>query len=433
MRYQESETVELKQDYAESVRKDIIAFANTNGGTIYVGISDDGEIVGVTAPDRLIQRISNAVRDSVRPDITMFIHYETESISGKNIVKVIVNRGTSRPYYLSEKGLQPAGVYVRQGTSAAPAAETVIRQMIKETDGDAYEDTRSLVQDLTFSYTAQAFLQRGLALEKPQMKTLGFLSADGLYTNLALLFSDQCPHFIKAATFTGRGQDIFQDRKEFKGSLLKQVDDAYAYLDMRNEKTATFEGLHRIDHRAYPESALREALLNAVIHRDYSFSASTLISCYSDRVEMVSVGGLLSGFSLEDVLTGISICRNPKLANVFYRLDLIEAYGTGLGKMMNAYPSVPHEELFQTTARVFKVTLPRLSAVAGRTAETEDSASDAVLEYLAQNESITRADVERITGMSVSSAIRLINRMIKAGRLKSSGRGKNTVYILKRP
>ena len=207
----------------------------------------------------------------------VLVHYDPEVADGKKIVKVSVNRGTGRPYYWEEKGMQPAGVYVRQGTSAAPSTEVAIRQMIKETDGDSYEEMRSLDQGLSFTYASAAFQRNGLEFGEPQMKTLGVLSSEGIYTNLGLLLSDQCPHIIKAAVFSGIDQDVFQDRKEFTGSLLKQVDDAYAFLEMRNEKTATFDGIHRIDHLAYPEAALREALLNAVIHRDYSFYASTLI------------------------------------------------------------------------------------------------------------------------------------------------------------
>ena len=428
MFFQESETVDLKQDYSESIRKDIIAFLNTNGGIIYIGVNDDGKVTGVSSTDQLIQRIANMVRDSIRPDATMFVHYETEEAGGLQIVKVSVSRGTGRPYYWVEKGMRSSGVYVRQGTSAAPATETAIRQMIKETDGDSYEEMRSLNQELSFSYAVAVFEKQNLTLEIPQMKTLGLLSPDNIYTNLALLLSDQCPHIIKAAAFSGTDQSAFQDRREFSGSLLKQVDDAYAYLDMRNEKTATFDGIHRIDHRAYPESALREALLNAVIHRDYSFSASTLISCYADRIEIISAGGLVQGFSLSDVVMGISVCRNPKLANVFYRLDLIEAYGTGLKKIINAYSVYPPEKLFQTTDKVFKVTLPRISANPQSGMKFHETNEEKVLSLLAKADMISRADAEQITGLSTASASRLLRRMIENGILVSQGNGKNTRY-----
>ena len=429
MIFSESETVDLKMDYSESIRKDVIAFANTKGGIIYVGVKDDGEITGVSSPDQMIQRIANMVRDSIRPDLTMFVQYETVEADGKSIVKVSVSRGTGKPYYWNEKGIRPSGVYVRQGTTSAPASEANIRQMIRETDGDSFEDMRSQTQDLDFSYAASVFKKQDMKLETPQMITLGILSADGIYTNLGLLLSDQCPHIIKAAQFLGTDQEAFQDRREFTGSLLKQVDDAYEFLDMRNEKTAAFEGIRRIDHRAYPEAALREALLNAVIHRDYSISASTLISSYADRTEIISAGGLVQGFTLTDVMMGFSVCRNPKLANVFYRLNLIEAYGTGLKKILGAYRNRLPEDLFQVTEKVFRVTLPKLTAIHPGAPALMESNEDKIVRFLASSGKISRADVERITGLSTASAARLLSRMVSSGELVISGKGKNTRYF----
>ena len=308
--------------------------------------------------------------------------------------------------------------------------EAAIRQMIKETDGDSYEDRRSLSQELSFDYTSSVFEKQHLDLDIPQMKTLGIMTADGIYTNLGLLLSDQCPHIIKAAVFSGTDQDVFQNRREFGGSLLKQVDDAYAFLDMQNEKSATFDGLHRTDHRAYPEAALREALLNAVIHRDYSYAASTLISAYADRMEIVSVGGLISGFSLADVMAGLSICRNPKLANVFYRLDLIEAYGTGLKKIMNAYSGITAETLFQVTENVFKATLPRKTSIGMKRQQSHATNEEKIRALFASSETITRADVEQTIGMSVASSSRLLRKMVEDGKLAVTGAGKNTRYYI---
>ncbi len=428
MLFQESETVELKQDYSDSIRKEVIAFANTNGGTIYIGVDDSGKVIGVASVDQMIQRITSLIRDSVMPDVTMFVHYETVSVEGKQILRITVSRGTARPYYIVSKGMKSDGVYVRQGTTSAPATDASIRQMIQETDGDSYEKMRSLKQDLTFSYASGIFENQGLVLEDPQMKTLGILSTDDTYTNLGLLLSDQCPHIIKAAVFGGKDQTLFQDRREFTGSLLRQVDDAYAFMDLRNERTATFDGLQRTDHRAYPEAALREALLNAFIHRDYSYAASTLISAYADRIEIISVGGLVSGFTLADVMTGFSICRNPNLANVFYRLNLIEAYGTGLKKITGLYPAYTPVQLFDTTPNVFKVTLPKSAVLPQQPSSQKESPEELVLSALGKAENISRADVETLTGLSTSSAARLLRRMVELGSLEVTGNGKNIRY-----
>lgn len=139
MVFRESEKVELKEIVVNDIRKEIIAFANCNGGKLYIGVQDDGTVVGLDDPDSVALQISNMVRDAIKPDLTMFLHYETLEEDGKKVVAVSIQRGTERPYYIAKKGLRPEGVYVRQGYSSVPATDSAIRQMIKETDGDHFE------------------------------------------------------------------------------------------------------------------------------------------------------------------------------------------------------------------------------------------------------------------------------------------------------
>ena len=394
MTFQESETLELKEIVVEDIKKEIIAFANSAGGTLYVGVADDGNIVGVENPDMVIQQISNMVRDSIKPDITMFTRYAAKNVEGKQIVAVEIQRGTERPYYLAKKGLRPEGVYVRQGTSSVPATSTAIRRMIKDTDGDSFEAMRSLEQNLTFQATEKEFALRDLAFGISQMKTLGILNTDGIYTNLGLLLSEQCAHTVKAAVFEGINQSIFRDRQEFTGSLLQQMNEVYEYIDRRNQVHSTFDKLRRIDTRDYPEVAIREALLNSLVHRDYSFSASTLISVYDDRIEFTSIGGLPAGVSLDDIMLGLSVCRNPKLANVFYRLELIEAYGTDMKKIMGAYENSNKKPVIETTDNAFKIILPNLNKDVGSlpVADAGSEAERQVLEFIKKNGSISRKE-----------------------------------------
>ena len=432
MTFQESETLELKEIVVEDIKKEIIAFANSAGGTLYVGVADNGSVVGIDNPDTVTQQISNMVRDSIKPDVTMFIRYDTKVVNGKQIVAVEIQRGTERPYYLAKKGLRPEGVYVRQGTSSVPATTTAIRRMIKDTDGDSFEAMRSLEQNLTFQAATKEFEARNIAFEAPQMKTLGILNTDGIYTNLGLLLSEQCTHTVKAAVFEGTDQSIFRDRQEFTGSLLQQLSEVYEYIDRRNQVRSTFDKLRRIDTQDYPEVAIREALLNSLVHRDYSFSASTLISVYDDRIEFTSIGSLPAGVSLNDIMIGLSVCRNPKLANVFYRLELIEAYGTGMKKIMGAYGSSDKKPAIETTDNAFKIVLPNLNegnsslAVAGADNEVEQL----VLDFIRKNGSITRKEVETTMDMNQTAARRLISKMVQKDLIVQTGQGKNTKYKL---
>ena len=209
--------------------------------------------------------------------------------------------------------------------------------MIKETSGDSYEAARSLNQQLTFDKATAFFKKRNVEFGKAQMRTLHLIGEDDTYTNLAFLLSDQCTHTLKMAVFEGNKKSVFKDRREVSGSLFEQLEEAFDYIDRYNRTRAEFSGLDRVDMRDYPPEAVREALLNAIVHRDYAFSGSTLISIFEDRVEFVTIGGLVKGITLDDVKLGVSVLRNQHLANIFYRLRLIEAYGTGILKINESY------------------------------------------------------------------------------------------------
>lgn len=434
MLFVENEVTVLKSKYTDNIKKEIIAFANTRGGTIYIGINDDGGVCGVENSDYLIQQVMNAARDSIKPDITLFMNVETLINEDKTIVAVYVQCGTHKPYYLATKGLRPEGVFVRRGNSSVPASDIAIRQMIKETDGDNYEDMRSLNQDLTFEKINIEFKKRNLLFTNVQMKTLGLIDSEGLYTNLALLFSDQCPHIIKAASFLGTNQDDFQDRREFTGSILKQLEDAYNYLDLRNKNIATFAELQRYDHKDYPEVAIREALLNAIVHRDYGISASTLLSIYSNRIELISIGGLAGGIAYDDMMLGISYCRNKKLADVFYRMGLIEAYGTGIKKIMSSYQNSFVKPEIIVSSGAFKFILPNQNIIVLNDVSKDsikDNKEKLILNILSDKSFHSRLEFEKVLGVSTSTIRRILQKLIKEELVAIKGEGKNTLYYLK--
>ena len=448
MTFQETEKVELKSIVQEDIKKEILAFANCNGGTIYVGVSDHGEILGLEDIDASTLQISNMVRDSIKPDITMFIHYEALEYEGKSIIAIHIQRGVNRPYYLSKKGLRPEGVYVRQGHSAVPASDTAIRQMIKETDGDSFEEMRSINQALSFDTLKQEFKTRKIPFAQAQMQTLHIQSSDKLYTNLGLLLSDQCPYSIKVAVFEGNTQNIFKDRREFSGSLMQQLHDVYDYIDLHNQVHASFDTLLRIDNRDYPEVAVREALLNSLVHRDYSFHADTLISIYPHCMEFVTLGGLPTGLELADIKLGISVCRNPHLANVFYHLQLIEAYGTGIKKIMASYFGKWKQPSIICSNNAFKIVLPNINA--GQIVKEDSvyysvdsssvapsstapsamlpSAEEQILQVLSTQKEITRKEVQELLEVSQSTAGRILKTMVNRGQIIKLGGSLTTRY-----
>lgn len=428
----ETENIEFKVGFTEEIYKEVIAFANTDGGVIYVGIDNDGNVVGLTDVDNEYTRITNGIRDAIMPDVTMFVRY---TIQENKVVRIMVSEGTNKPYYLKSKGLKPSGVYIRQGTSSVPASAEQIRRMIKDSDGDVYEETRSMNQELTFEAAAAFFKRYGVEFGDEKYCALGISQpTDKLFTNLALILSDQCAHTIKVAVFGDDANTVFKDNKEFSGSVFKQLDDTFGYLMLCNKVAAIFKGLERIEKPDYPEEALREALLNAIVHRDYSFSGSIIINVNDKQMEFISIGGLLPGLSPEDIRSGISQPRNKKLAEVFHRLHLIESYGTGIRKIFSLYAQCAKQPRIEVTQNTFKMILPNMNAAAATTAETVPVSQnitpqmEKVLVFIEQTGKITESQVQELLNLKRTRSYTLMKQMTDAGLISVTGRGANKYY-----
>jgi ATP-dependent DNA helicase RecG len=304
--------------------------------------------------------------------------------------------------------------------------------MIKETDGEKYEDIRSLNQNLTFTDTERFFKSKKVAFGPNQLKSLKIQTLNGIYTNLGLLLSDQSIHTIKLAVFEGLEKEVFKDRREFPGSVLKQMEEVYSFLDMYNHNRAKVKGLYREDFRDYPEEALREVLLNALVHRDYVISSSTLVSIFDDRIEFVSVGGLPKGISIGDIMLGLSVPRNENLAAVFYRLHLIEAYGTGIPKIMKSYTDYIKKPELKVSNNAFKIILPNRNALNQKKTVSIDSLTDNEKRTIAlfkNKTKIIRKDVETSLLVSQAMAVRLLGSLVDKGFIRVVGGGKKTHYI----
>ncbi|MEE0367710.1 MAG: ATP-binding protein [Blautia sp.] len=211
---------------------------------------------------------------------------------------------------------------------------------------------------------------------------------------------------------------------------------------MRKKKKgkATFSGLDRTDRRDYPEDALRESLLNSIVHRDYSFSRSNLVNVYENRIEFVSLGDLVSGLELEFIFLGVSQSRNPNLAAVFYRMRLIKSYGTGIGKIERAYKTCPSQPEFETAKGVFRVTLPNRNKQPETNVQVSDKADKdislteqklLILQYARENGSVTRKEVEDLISARTTKAFRLLKELCKAGKLEQKGSGRLSTYVIK--
>jgi ATP-dependent DNA helicase RecG len=231
--------------------------------------------------------------------------------------------------------------------------------------------------------------------------------------------------------YNGTGKSNFKTRKEFSGSILKQADDVHEYLQLNNNLNSSFNGLQRQDFPDYPEHALREALLNAIVHRDYDYSGSTIINVFDNRIEFVSLGGLVKGITMEDILGGVSQPRNMIIAAIFYRIELIEAYGTGIQRMIEGYGLGLQKPGFRAAPASFAVTLPKMDYMLAEMKNEAVSREALVLRLLKEKGMITRKDVELVIHQSKFPAIQLLNKLLADGLIMKTGAARNVKYCLK--
>lgn len=427
----ESENIEYKSILVDDICKSVIAFANTSGGIIYVGYDDNGNAIGLDNIDSTYTALTNMIRDSIAPDITMFIKY---TLHDNKTISIKVSEGTAKPYYIKSKGLKPSGVYVRQGASSVQAPPEQIRMMIKLSDGDVFEKSRSLNQNLTFTSAQATFAKLKVDFSEEKFSALGIKNiSDKMYTNLALIVSDQCEHTIKIAVFSDDSNTVFKAHKEFGSSVFKQIDEAFEYLMLCNQNRSEFVGVNRIDNWDYPSEAIREALLNAVVHRDYSFSGSIIINVNDKNMEFVSLGGLLPGLSADDIKSGISQPRNRNMAEIFHRLNYIESYGTGIRRIFALYKDCSEQPKIEITSNTFKIILPNTNSSTENTksAPVVKPQWQAVINYLTEHGEMTEDKLQELLNVKRTRAYTIAKQMEEAGITSVSGRGEKKVYRLK--
>jgi len=430
---QESAKVEFKREFSEKIKAAVTAFLNTSGGEIYVGIDDDGKILGLAAPDDEMLKCSSSISKAIKPDATPFVKIAPLTLEGKQVIQITIHEGTRKPYYLSDKGLKPSGVLMRMGSANMPADDSMIRQMIKESDRDSFDEGTSTEQDLTFLYARKCFEDRKVAFGTNEMRTLGFVNANGQYTNLALLCSEQNPYTIKFSVFQGTDKAVFLDRKALFGSVFEQLDDAMKTFSLYNKVPSTFSGLSRIDCPDYNEQAVREALLNAVIHRDYNFTGSILFNMFDDRLEIMSLGGLVRGLSMEVIMRGVSESRNDRLGRVFFRLGYVEAYGTGIPRMFSAYQKTGLQPGLEIFDQAFNIVLPNVNYARAKRETDIAALSDAereIISYLKANTALTKEQAAELINKKPDTAYRLLERLVDAGYLEARKSGRKAEYSL---
>ena len=320
------------------------------------------------------------------------------------------------------------------GNSTRAELIEIIQQLLLEREEMVYEKATSQIQQLTFQYATGYFAKKKIPFGQEQKIKFGLMSEKGEYTNLGLLLSDQCEHRVKCAIFSGEGKSRFRTGKEFSGSILRQLEGSYEYINLYNTISVNFNfgGPNEMGDRDYPEVAIREALTNALLHRDYHYSGNTLINMFTNRLEIISIGGLATGLTLPDIMRGISQTRNKALTSIFHRLKLAESYGMGVGRILEEYKG-KGTPTFHPGQNSFVVVLPNMNVKPTETKRelTKELITEKqVLGLFVDKEMISRKDIEELLNCSGFPARKVLTSLLEKNKIQVVGKGRSTRYVL---
>ena len=423
----ENESIEFKENYTEKIYKEIIAFLNTNSGTIYIGYDDNGNLKGVDNCKDIEEKISNGIRTNIYPDARIFVSINTGKLEDKEYIIIKVSKGIDI-YYLKEKGIVK-GTYLRTGSCSIPATEETVKQLIIKNSSLSFETSISSNQELTFDYISKALEENNININENNIKENLHFTANQKYTNLGLLFSDQNPFTFKLAVYQSNEKNNFLDRKEFKGSILEIYDTIIDYL---KNNTATYGLINtsvREDIEEYPEFILREIVLNSLIHRDYGTLTSNILNLYKNSgIEVISFGSLYGNITLDDILAGLSTSRNPYLQSIFMRIKRVEAIGSGLRRVKSYYNKIGLNFEIDVLPSAFVVKLPKISLNNVTIQNNSKGDMDIIIKYIEKNGSITRINAQVLINKEKTTTSKILNKLVENGVLVKIGNGPSTRY-----
>lgn len=423
MKYSESKNVELKRKFTNNIFKTISAFSNDEGGKIIIGVDDSGTIVGVCDLNNLRLKIENQINDSIKP--RPLFELKVKNIDDLDTLEIYVYQGETKPYYYNNVA------YTRNDTSTVPIDNINLTQMILDGQNLSFDQMKSIREDLTFKYVQKKFKEelKIEILSEGNLVSLGLIK-EGRYNYGAELLSDNgsfIQSFIDIAKFR-LDIDTFEDRIRLRNeSILKYYDDSLEVFNKYYSINEVVGASTRTKVEPIPFIAYKEALVNAILHRDYLLKNGIQIAMFDNRIEIRSPGNLPKGITPEMYFEGMtSIPRNPVISFIFFRLGIIEQFGTGINRIINSYRDTGTRPHFSINKNQLKIILPVINYDYTKLKDVE--AIDAFLS--AQPES-SRKEIEDALSIDKTTIIRRLNELIELGRIIKIGNGPSTKYSKK--
>ena len=353
---QESNRVEFKSVLNDKMEKEVVAFLNNQeGGILYIGIGDDGHPIKNEDLDATQLKIADRIKNNILPSTMGLFDVVTEIIENVPVIKIIISSGLEKPYYIRSQGMSPTGCFTRIGTSTQPMTTAMIDDLYAKRIHTTLRNILSPRQDLSFSQLKIYYQERGFELNQNFANSLELLTPDGKYNYIAYLLADENGVSIKVAKYAGTDKvDLIENEEYGYCSLIKATKNVLDKLKIENITLAKVTSTTRIEKNLIDPVALREAVINAIVHNDFTREIPPVFEIFSDRIMMTSYGGLISGQSIDDFFSCSSMPRNRELMRVFKDVGLVEQLGSGMSRILKAYP----KDIFEVSEHFIKAVFP---------------------------------------------------------------------------
>jgi ATP-dependent DNA helicase RecG len=460
----ENRFVEFKVDMPakDQLAKTVVAFANGSGGELFIGIDDKSGIVGLSDkkitdyPDIISDIISDRCYPKIIPDIFR------SNIENKAVIIVRVYPGSNKPYYIKSTGLEK-GTYIRIGATNKIADKVILQELERQKNNTSYDE------ETDFNTPVEKFDFKKLSLDMNKLtgkklkvndfknfKLISTYQNKDYLTNASVILGGLTEKtLVKCAMFKGNDMSEFIDRKEFNGMLYDTVDNVIKFIETHIPLSGKIEGLQRKDRYEIPINAVREAVINAVVHRDYTIESDIKVAVFEELVEIISPGILPKSITLDEIKEGRSEIRNKVIARIFKEIKYIEQWGRGISGIIKScedYGLKTPE--FKEKGGFFSVIIYRKHLrVSGLVADNSGLVADnsglvadnsglvadnsglvadnekVILEYLKNNKRISTKDAKSVLGLKDAMIRRIFGRMTSSGLILKKGGGRNTYYV----
>ena len=424
---------EFKVKLTDKFEEEVISFLNTNGGNIYIGVNDKGDIVGINGNIDLLQRtIKDRIKDNIMPSTLGLYDVVVLEENNKKYIKIIIARGSDDPYYIKGMGMTPDSCFIRVGSSIQSMPYDMINNRVNKRTRTSLRNIVSPKQDLTFSQLKIYYEEKGFNINNNFLKQLDLYTDDGKYNYNAYLLADNNTISIRFGKYEGTSAvDLIENEDFGNCSIVKATKNILNKIEIENRIFTKIEYPERKEIKMYDFAAVREAVVNAIVHNDWSNEYAPKFEMFSDKLVISSNGGIQPSTTKEEFLEGYSLPKNKELMKVFNDLDLVEQMGTGIIRILQSYD----KKSFEFFPNFIRVTFPfnkdKFREEAKEITELTET-QKSIINLMLDSPTITQEVLSKLLGINIRTVQRKIKTLIEKGLIERTGATKKGEWIVKK-